>query len=682
MVDQKLRAIAQTECIYTFCKIIVSQLKNKTPLGAVLEEAGLVSSEKVNQALVEQKQGQENVRIGDILVAKGYINPQTADFFAENWSQTVKETVKQPLGQYLKQAALLSEKQIQEILAEQQQNKLRFGEIAIAKGWIRQQTVNFFLRYLQPDYLSSAKVVKEILEAEESERSTLLHSHQLVSPAIPDAVSASKAHQRFLDIKLKLLNIQNQDGFTEQVLERILWWSGGQSFLTQKIFELASRSAEREIIASKPKQVDCLVEQKIIKSWQSQDLAEHFQGIRDRLLKSRQCQPTQLLRLYRDILLGNIALNESSKEQQCLLKKGLVVRQKNHLAVANPIYSGVFDRHWVSKELHSLESVENSTLTVITPATSATSALATSSPAHPPKFSKLRNSLLLLALVALLSLFVTSIVRRIAVRSAFDRGNELLRQKSFKQAVTEYNQLLNIDSNYFQAWTNRGYALAGLGQFSQMQESCSTATIIEPDAVYAWNCLGEALHNLNRSEDAIAAFDQAIALNPNEPIFLINKSESLKSLGREAESLDVNRQAIQVLERVEIIGGKEKVAGEFAVALTFLGNGYRKRKQYALAVDSYNRALEYSPNYFPAQIGKGIVLSKAKRYREAQQEYRAILNNQQLEAVKQAQTWFYLGKSLCQSQQVNRGLAAFDEAIKLKPEYEAAKQARINCSKF
>lgn len=653
----------------------MSQLRNKVPLGAVLQQAGLVSSQRLQEALKEQKQISPNVRIGEILAAKGYINAKTANFFAEEWTDLVKEGEKQPIGQYLKQAALLDEQQIIAILAEQKekQNKLKFGEIAIAKGWIQKRTIDFFVRYITGENLERANIAQKIFrDIPRSHNSNVLEEKAVIPDFSP---YSTHGKQSFLGIKLKLLNIHNQDDFSEAVLNRVLWWSGGQSFLSKKILEIASKPENHQSVVQKPDKIDDIVQKHLIESWQSKDVSKHFQTIKKRLICNQQSEPERLLRLYKQVFNENVPIEESQDQQQ-LLKSGLVVRQQNKLAVANPIYRSVFDLKWVEQELNLLESPETSSLTIVPTNSSAVVKVSKKS----QRSSKLRNSLLLLAFITLLTVLFGTIAKRVAIRSAFSRGNELLRQKSFEQAVEEYNSLLNKDSNYFQAWTNRGYALAGMGEYEQMRESCSTATIIEPTAVYAWNCLGEALHNLKQEEKAIAAFDRAIELNSNDSIFLINKSESLKSLGKSQESLAMTQKAIKVLEKMETIEGRDKVKGEFAVALTFLGNSYRQNQQYAIAVDSYNRALEYSPNYFPAQIGKGIVLNKIQRYQEAQQEYRSILqNNSQLSLTQQAQTWFYLGKSLCQSQQNNAGIAALEKAIKLKTEYEAAKNAIANC---
>ena len=634
--------------------------QSKVLLGAVLQQAGLVSGDRVQQALQEQRKNSTKLRLGEILAARGHINQQTADFFVEDWSRIIRSGAKQPIGQYLKQAALLNEWQIQTILAEQKQSKLKFGELAIAKGWLKQNTLDFFLKYLAPHRINP-------LEQAPRKSSTVEYDREI--------------HEGFYKIKLKLLNLDDREAYSEAVLKKVLSWTGGQSFLTRKLLDLIGENHNSVISGRESKQIDYLVQYKLLTPGRDREIDDYLQTIENRLLYNQQIKPEKLLKLYQKILITPVSADRS-QEQQALVKTGLVVKQQEQLTVANRIYQLVFDSVWVHEQLKNLSYHSSSAIATIPQAEAANLA-------KPVKTSPIqtednrpfryKNLLLLLALIALLLVFLNNISRRIKVKTAFKKGNEYLKQQSFEEAIAQYNTLLNIDSNYFQAWTNRGYALAGLGQYNEMRESCSTATIIDPGAVYAWNCQGEALHNLKRSEEAIAAFDKAINLDRSDPIFLINKSESLKAVGKHEESLVTIEQAIEVLQQIEAIKGKAAVSGEFAVALTFLGNGYRRREQYESAILNYDRALEYSPQYFPAQIGKGIVLNRVKRYQEAKSEFEKILTDKQLSRAKKAQTWFYIGKTLCNAQQSSASLAAFERALELRPNYPAAQQAKQQC---
>ena len=636
----------------------MSSFGKQLPLEVILQQAGLVTADDVREALLRQQQS--NADIGEILASKGCISSQTARFFAEELPLLIQKKYKKPIGQYFKQAKLLTEDQIQLILQQQKETKLKFGEQAVIDGLLGQTTVDFFLKCLQDE---------SVIKFEQIDKQFKLER----------ANSMEQVQDSFYKIKLKLLNLEDREDYYETVLKQVLLWTEGQSCLTQKLFKLIADNQSMVIAGKEAEQVDYLVQTKIIKDWRKQAASEHLLTIENRVLNNLKVQPIELLQLYQKILTEKVLVNNDQQQQE-LIKTSLVIKQQNTLTVANRIYSSVFDFKWIEEKTSEV-NIKSKLERVVVPTRviKAASKTASISSTKEKNSFTLKNLLLLLTLLTLMLVFFNNLNRRIKIRTAFRKGNQLLQQKFYSQAIAQYNNLLHIDSNYFQAWTNRGYALAGLQEYDEMRESCSTATIINPAAVYAWNCKGEALHNLKREAEAIKAFDRAIALDPGDPIFSINKSESLKSLGREEESLATIAEAINVLEQIETIEGKDRVKNEFAVALTFLANGYRKQEKYEPAIFNYNRALEYFPNYFPAQLGKGIILNRVKRYDRAQEEFKSILQNKQLSKSKQAQALFYLGQTLCQSGQREQSIAAFNRAIVLKPNYTAAKEAKDNC---
>lgn len=131
---------------------------NVRPLGFILQEAGLISKSQIALALVDQSYYQD-LKIGEILVLRGWLDQNTADFFAEKWYNLVQTKYRHPLGYYLQQANLLQEEQINAILKEQNQLWLRFGSVAVLKGWLKQNTLDFFLENLFPTELSSSPFI-------------------------------------------------------------------------------------------------------------------------------------------------------------------------------------------------------------------------------------------------------------------------------------------------------------------------------------------------------------------------------------------------------------------------------------------------------------------------------------------------------------------------------------------
>ena len=132
-------------------------IQNQT-LGSLLQEADLVSSWQIESALQDKLQ-HPNLRIGEILAQKNIIKPETADFFAQDWSRIVIAPEKDAIGYYLQQAAILDRDQIETILAEQRETGVRFGTVAVFQGFIRSTTLDFFLANLYPEELHASPFV-------------------------------------------------------------------------------------------------------------------------------------------------------------------------------------------------------------------------------------------------------------------------------------------------------------------------------------------------------------------------------------------------------------------------------------------------------------------------------------------------------------------------------------------
>ncbi|MGK7914390.1 MAG: hypothetical protein AB4038_02430 [Prochloraceae cyanobacterium] len=118
-------------------------------LGIVLLEADLVSVAQIEVALHDQVHSPD-LRLGEILAIRGWIKQETADFFAQDWPDLIKQKSRKRLGWYLQQAALLKKEDINKILEEQRVTGIRFGTVAVLQGFLKSTTLDFFLMYLFP----------------------------------------------------------------------------------------------------------------------------------------------------------------------------------------------------------------------------------------------------------------------------------------------------------------------------------------------------------------------------------------------------------------------------------------------------------------------------------------------------------------------------------------------------
>ena len=134
------------------------------PIGEILKEADLITSPQLEVALRDQTY-YEDMRLGEILALRGWIKQDTADFFVQEWYKLANRRIEHPLGFYLNKAGLLSESDIQKILAEQHKYSLRFGDTAIKQGLLKPSTVNFFLQNLFPSQLrNQQQAAREIAQ--------------------------------------------------------------------------------------------------------------------------------------------------------------------------------------------------------------------------------------------------------------------------------------------------------------------------------------------------------------------------------------------------------------------------------------------------------------------------------------------------------------------------------------
>ncbi len=141
-------------------------------------------------------------------------------------------------------------------------------------------------------------------------------------------------------------------------LERILYWTGGQPFLTQKLCQFVFKSHPKNNLSNSL--IDEIVETKIINNWETNDEPEHLKTIRDRLLYNEQ-RAGRLLGLYQQILLRSSSqedpLNsrgipaDNSPEQTELILSGLAEKREGIIQVKNPIYQQIFNLDWVAKQL-------------------------------------------------------------------------------------------------------------------------------------------------------------------------------------------------------------------------------------------------------------------------------------------------------------------------------------------
>lgn len=144
------------------------------------------------------------------------------------------------------------------------------------------------------------------------------------------------------------------------ILNAILYWSGGQPLLTQKlcqrVVELSTMATESNLSlppGTEDQWIAEIVRTQIIDHWESQDNPEHLRTIRNRLLYDEQ-RAGRLLGLYQQILDQDGIISDDSPEQTELRLSGLVAKRNGKLQVKNPIYKTIFNQDWIQAQFNQL----------------------------------------------------------------------------------------------------------------------------------------------------------------------------------------------------------------------------------------------------------------------------------------------------------------------------------------
>jgi tetratricopeptide (TPR) repeat protein len=108
-----------------------------------------------------------------------------------------------------------------------------------------------------------------------------------------------------------------------------------------------------------------------------------------------------------------------------------------------------------------------------------------------------------------------------------EKGNELLQNKRYAEAIAEYSAALALNSHSAVYHANRALALQRVNRFEDAVRDCRAALTIDPRYVKASVRLSQSLAELKRGEEASAAIDEALVLQPGNAD-LLKAREALK----------------------------------------------------------------------------------------------------------------------------------------------------------
>ncbi len=131
--------------------------------------------------------------------------------------------------------------------------------------------------------------------------------------------------------------------------------------------------------------------------------------------------------------------------------------------------------------------------------------------------------------ILLLALVISAQCQKTA-EDWLNKGNALLDQEKYDEAIKAYDEAIRLDPNHAAAWILKGGALAKQGKYDEAIKIIDEAIRLDPKVAAAWGLKGVVLHNQSKYDEAIKAIDEAIRLDPK--IAAAWRVKELLSLGK------------------------------------------------------------------------------------------------------------------------------------------------------
>ena len=238
---------------------------------------------------------------------------------------------------------------------------------------------------------------------------------------------------------------------------------------------------------------------------------------------------------------------------------------------------------------------------------------------------------------------------------------------------------------------NRGLALTALDRTDEAAAHYERALALKSDYVEALSNLGNLRLMQRRGEEAISFHKRALAHNPDYAEGQMNLGNALRELGKPGEAVTRYERAIALrpdyAEALSNLGnalhdlGKLSEARasyeralalrpDFAEARGNLGNVLHEIGELDGAVAQFERALALRPDYAEAENGLGLVLDKKGEYHKAIAcfERALALQPDDIEILNN------LGAALQNSGRFDDAIARYERALALQPDYTEARK--------
>jgi tetratricopeptide (TPR) repeat protein len=210
--------------------------------------------------------------------------------------------------------------------------------------------------------------------------------------------------------------------------------------------------------------------------------------------------------------------------------------------------------------------------------------------------------------------------------------------------------LMDEETRQALEWFDRGVKFERLGRHEEAIAAFDSAIAIAPGLAFPWYVRGNAMYELGHFSHAIEAYKKALELDPDY-------ADAWNNLGLSAFKLHHYADALAAFD--------EAIARDPSNAFSWNNRGVvlQIQKKNEEAIDAFNHAVAIDPTYSEPLINKSNALLALGRYSDVICTYDAILRLDP----RNAQIWHDKGHAQALIERHEDALESFNKALTLEP---------------
>ncbi|MGG6264453.1 tetratricopeptide repeat protein [Leptolyngbya sp. AN03gr2] len=224
---------------------------------------------------------------------------------------------------------------------------------------------------------------------------------------------------------------------------------------------------------------------------------------------------------------------------------------------------------------------------------------------------------------------------------AFEQGMRHLRNRNYQPAIAEFNRAIQLDPNFKEAYSGRGFAQLQSGQLPQALESYNRILQIDPKAAIAYSGLALVRSRLGDERQARLDTEKSAALMAEQTTRHLYHSEisllelSVATAGQTPQG-DVWKLIEQGYQQIDARNFRAAL-NTFNQAVKLLPSGsarpyvdrgvaYFWMQDYRSAIDDFSTAIRFNPFYIKAYEYRARAYEQMGRSQAARADLQKAIN--------------------------------------------------------